>query len=311
MNVHHLELFYYVAKHGGISAAVRHIPYGIQQPAVSGQIAALESNIGVRLFERSPFRLTAAGRKLYSQIESFFSGLDGLEGQLREADRPELRLGASELVLRLHISTVTQRLRARHPKLLLSLTPGYQIQFETWLRDGVIDLAIVPIEAKTKGRQSQLRLARVPLVLLVPKSSSHRSVADLWKQKKIREPLVALPPASSVTRSFLRDLRAKGVVWNQTVEVSSMEMVTSYVANGEGYGINLAIPEAIEHPEVRALPLEGFAPMDIGLRWTCELTPLVRDAIGEFQRYTRETWPDWVLDDVLPEPKKPGRRKRA
>ena len=30
MNVHHLELFYYVAKRGGISG----IPYGIQQPAV-------------------------------------------------------------------------------------------------------------------------------------------------------------------------------------------------------------------------------------------------------------------------------------
>jgi DNA-binding transcriptional LysR family regulator len=141
-------------------------------------------------------------------------------------------------------------------------------------------------------------------VLLVPKESPHRTTADLWRQKKIREPLVALPPASSVTRSFLRDLRAKGVVWNQTVEVSSMEMVTSYVANGEGYGINLAIPEAIGHPEVRALPLEGFAPMDIGLRWTCELTPLVRDAIGEFQRYTRETWPDWAIDDPLPPAKK-------
>jgi len=39
MNIHHLELFYYVAKHGGIAAAVRKMPYGIQQPAVSGQIA--------------------------------------------------------------------------------------------------------------------------------------------------------------------------------------------------------------------------------------------------------------------------------
>ena len=45
MNVHHLELFYYVAKHGGISAAVRHIPYGIQQPAVSGQMGALEADL--------------------------------------------------------------------------------------------------------------------------------------------------------------------------------------------------------------------------------------------------------------------------
>src|SRR5215831_13159259 len=42
MNVHHLELFYYVAKHGGIMPAVRNIPYGIQQPAVSAQVAQLE-----------------------------------------------------------------------------------------------------------------------------------------------------------------------------------------------------------------------------------------------------------------------------
>ena len=47
MNVHHLELFYYVAKHEGITAAVRKMPYGIQQPAVSGQILQLERDLGV------------------------------------------------------------------------------------------------------------------------------------------------------------------------------------------------------------------------------------------------------------------------
>jgi len=62
MNVHHLELFYYVAKHGGISEAVRNIPYGIQQPAVSGQIIQLEEYLGVTLFQRRPFVLTAAAR---------------------------------------------------------------------------------------------------------------------------------------------------------------------------------------------------------------------------------------------------------
>ena len=302
MNVHHLELFYYVAKHRGISAAVRHIPYGIQQPAVSGQMSALESNLGVRLFQRSPFRLTAPGRRLFAQIEPFFAGLDGLEAQLRDADRPELRLGASELVLRLHIPTVTQRLRSRYPKLLLSLTPGYQVQFETWLREGVIDLAIVPLETKTQGRQSQLRLVRVPLVLLVPKKSPVRRAADLWTQRQPSAPLVALPPDSSVTRSFCRDLRRLGVKWPQAREATSMEMVTSHVAAGEGYGVNLAVAEAIADPAVRALPLEGFAPMEIGLRWTGEMS---------LQRYARETWPEWATDDVLTEPKKPGRRKQA
>lgn len=63
MNVHHLELFYYVAKHGGIMPAVRNIPYGIQQPAVSAQVAQLEEFLGVTLFQRRPFALTPAGEK--------------------------------------------------------------------------------------------------------------------------------------------------------------------------------------------------------------------------------------------------------
>ena len=51
MNLHHVELFYHVAKHGGISRAVRHMPYGIQQPAVSSQILLLEQDLGVKLFD--------------------------------------------------------------------------------------------------------------------------------------------------------------------------------------------------------------------------------------------------------------------
>ena len=56
-DVHHLELFYYVAKHQGITAAVRKMPYGIQQPAVSGQLLQLEKHLGVKLFHRRPFSL--------------------------------------------------------------------------------------------------------------------------------------------------------------------------------------------------------------------------------------------------------------
>ena len=58
MNIHHLELFYYVARFGGITEAVRNMPYGIQQPAISGQIAQLEEHLGVTLFHRRPFALT-------------------------------------------------------------------------------------------------------------------------------------------------------------------------------------------------------------------------------------------------------------
>ena len=83
MNIHHLELFYYVARHGGITEAVRNIPYGIQQPAVSGQVAQLEEYLGVTLFQRRPFAVTPAGRKLYQFIEPFFAHLDRVAGELQ------------------------------------------------------------------------------------------------------------------------------------------------------------------------------------------------------------------------------------
>src|SRR5206468_4099959 len=45
MNIHHLEVFYYVGRHGGITEAVRNIPYGIQQGGKARQIRIGASTI--------------------------------------------------------------------------------------------------------------------------------------------------------------------------------------------------------------------------------------------------------------------------
>src|SRR2546430_2914550 len=103
MNIHHLELFYYVARHGGITEAVRNIPYGIQQPAVSGQVAQLEEDLGTTLFQRRPFALTAEGEKLYKFIAPFFSNLNSITLELQNGKTQRIRVGASTTVLRDHL----------------------------------------------------------------------------------------------------------------------------------------------------------------------------------------------------------------
>ena len=120
MNIHHLELYYYVAKSGGISEAVRRIPYGIQQPAVSAQILQLEDSLGVTLFQRRPFCLTPAGERLYRYIQPFFENLDSIAGELR-GTAGSIRLGAPEAVLRNHMPEVLRRLKGRFPKIKVHL----------------------------------------------------------------------------------------------------------------------------------------------------------------------------------------------
>jgi len=58
MNVHHLELFFPRGKIRRISSAVRYILYGIQQPAISGQILQFEDFLEQKLFQCRPFALT-------------------------------------------------------------------------------------------------------------------------------------------------------------------------------------------------------------------------------------------------------------
>ena len=186
MNVHHLELFYYVAKHGGISAAVRHIPYGIQQPAVSGQMRQLEEETGVKLFERTPFRLTPAGEQLFAHIRPFFENLDSLAEELRAESQPELRIGGAEIVLRDHVPAVMRQVRARHPQVRLRLHTGYEAQLQDWLSNGTIDLAITSTSARPPAKLRQLPIVRIPLVLLVHRTAPWKSAAEILARKKSR-----------------------------------------------------------------------------------------------------------------------------
>ena len=172
MNVHHLELFYYVARHGGTMPAVRNIPYGIQQPAVSSQIAQLEEFLGVTLFHRRPFALTPAGEKLFEFIRPFFSNLEKVAGELQGGQARHIRIGASTIVLREHLPELFRDVRKKFPGLKLSLREGYPAQFEEWLRKDEIDLAVTLIEKKTAPGIHSLALLELPLILLVEKAAA-------------------------------------------------------------------------------------------------------------------------------------------
>ena len=293
MNVHHLVLFYYVAGHGGISAAVRKIPYGIQQPAVSAQMGKLEQDAGVKLFERSPFRLTPAGARLFAHVQPFFGELDRVAAELRRTALPELRIGGAELVLRDHLPAVMRGLRADFPKLRFSLrTTGFQSEVETWLRAGHIDVAFTPLPSRVPAGLRMAPFARFPLVLQVHRKSALKTAEELWARKKISEPLICLPENSEIVRSFFRVLKRRGISWPQLVETTSLDLVTRYVANGDGIGLNVQANPTAKTKDVRLLPLEGFAPITMGALWCGEATALEKAAIDGVRRYAQEEWPE-------------------
>jgi DNA-binding transcriptional LysR family regulator len=283
MNIHHLELFYYVARHGGIMEAVRNIPYGIQQPAVSGQIAQLEESLGVKLFQRRPFSLTTAGKKLFDYIQPFFASLDTLESELQGGVARHIRIGASVIVLRDHLPELLQNLRKKFPNLKVGLREGHQPELESLLLNEEIDLAVSLVEKKSAPGIHSLPLIELPLVLLVEKKSQFTDAGQLWSLDKITEPLICLPETEAVCKNFQQGLAKTGVDWFPGIEVSSLDLIETYVASGLGIGLSVAIPNSSFSPKIRAIPLPGFAPIVIGALWRGKTTPLLQALLDELK----------------------------
>jgi len=174
MNVHHLELFYYVAKFEGITAAGRKMPYGIQQPALSGQLLQFEKDLGVKLFHRRPFSLTPEGEKLYDFAYPFFSRVAEVEEALMSGEQKHLRIAASASVMRNHLPEVLEKLRDQEEDtdggLRISLKEiESQAEIMKAVENQEADLAVMFLSGKLSRGLKSIKLLELEQTLLVPR----------------------------------------------------------------------------------------------------------------------------------------------
>ncbi|MEM9399328.1 MAG: LysR family transcriptional regulator [Verrucomicrobiota bacterium] len=277
MNLHHLELFYFVAKYEGIVKACREIPYGVQQPAVSSQLIQLEEELGLRLFERKPFSLTTPGEYLYGFVAPFFNGLADVEAEIKGSMSQEIRLAGSSELLRDYAPNIIRKLRKKFPGMKLKLTAASQSQAEQLILSGEADLAVTVLETTLPPGVKHKKLIELPLILLLPRENYKgiKSVRELMKGSDEALPsLIALRDRELLTRLFqghLKKLKLKQ--WLVDIEVNSLDLVAAYVAQGMGVGISADIPSNIVSPQIKTLPLQGFPKLPVGAFWRGKLRP--------------------------------------
>lgn len=276
-NLHHLELFYYVAKYGGITPAVRKMPYGIQQPAVSGQMLQLEKELGVKLFNRRPFALTHAGNQLSEFLNPFFSELPNIAEQLMGEESYHLRLAASGTVLSNHLPEVLDKLKKQYPNLKLSMTELIASESaENLLATQEIDIAITTLNSSLPGSVKKIELLKVPLVLVVPENSEYKTFSKLQSgdDQEITEPLISLSSEHTINVIFQNELKNRGINWDTHVEVTSLELISNYTNRGYGVGLTLDAP-GIKLPKgLRKINLRGFPQLRMGILYQGKLKPI-------------------------------------
>ena len=284
MNIHHLELFYHVARCRGVSAAARQMPYGIQQPAISAQILQLEDSLGKTLFHRRPFELTSEGETLFAFIEPFFVKLPAIAERLRGGADTSLRISCPEIVQRDHLPALLGAVRAREPGFHFSLGSGRIEDIERDLRAGKTDVGLATSIGPKNDDIRHQELLRMPLVLLVRANDGPATAAEILDQDRIDLPLITLPRGEPAVIAFQQELQRRKIEWFPQLELASLDLVARFVAEGYGAGLVLDIPGALRPPGLRALALPDFPVIRFYALTMGKRTPMVDLFIREAER---------------------------
>jgi DNA-binding transcriptional LysR family regulator len=178
MDTELLEIFREVARQGSISGAARRLAY--TQSAVSRQVAALEADFGVRLFDRRArgVQLTEHGRCLVEHADSVLARVELARRDLDALDRLEggrLRIGAFTTATAVLLPRTMATFASERPDVSLSLVEGITQQLLVLLESGDADLAVISaFPRQTLDREHFRYLPLLEDEMLVALPFSHR-----------------------------------------------------------------------------------------------------------------------------------------
>ncbi|MGI9463942.1 MAG: LysR family transcriptional regulator [Aestuariivirgaceae bacterium] len=146
MNMKHIESFVWIARLGSFSAAARRL--NTTQPAISMRIAELEKSLGVVLFDRRSraLRMTPEGREFADYAQRIADLAEEAAGRLSDRSQftGRLKLGVTESVALTWLSGLVVRLNEEFPAMLIDLDINLTQVVWRKLRNGELDLAILP-----------------------------------------------------------------------------------------------------------------------------------------------------------------------
>ncbi|MCI3278865.1 LysR family transcriptional regulator [Streptomyces cylindrosporus] len=235
------------------------------QSSVTGQIRALESSLGVELFDRlgSRIRLTEAGERLLPYARRIIELTEEARAAATGTEEPagSLVVGTMESLTSYRLPPLLEFFHHRYPKVRLSLRTTIGDETRQALRQGTYDLGFL-MEAETEhpGLESTV-LAVEPLALVAaPRhalAGREFGTADL-----VRQALLATEPGCAYRDLFEQELKSTGEAVD-FMEFGTIEATKRAAAAGLGVSLLPEITVAAELKDGSLVRLEWQPPFTL------------------------------------------------
>jgi DNA-binding transcriptional LysR family regulator len=312
MDLRHLRAFAAIVDAGGFARAATRLH--LSQPALSRQIHALESELGVQLFDRIGRRiqLTAEGEDLLRRARELLTAADSLGERARALKGGKggvLRVGATPQAMETLLAGFLPRYRRGHPGVDVHLVEDGGVRLATRLEQGEVHLALT---ASTEAKFRWRLLAPLYVLAVVPASSRLGRRATLEIVELADVPLL-LTRRDFASRTWF-DAACQTAHLRPHVLLESGSPSTLVALAQVGYGIAI-VPSNVRIPRdgLRVVPLvQRGAPIGrwLSLAWDPRrfLAPYAKDFVEELVAYTRRARakPSFTRRaPPLPRPKEP------
>jgi len=271
MELRHLRYFVAVAEALNFSKAAAKLR--VAQPALSRQVRALEDEIGVDLFKRSPrgVTLTAEGKLFLEEARKLMTNAEESVNKVRALARGEFG--------ELHIGYAPSPTMEILPPALAAFqknTPGVKLvlhdlssgEIAVALREGTLDLGIMirPTEENAVGLEFE-PLKSYPFCALVPARHPLARLRQVPLERLADEPLVSLRKTeySEYHRLLLSIFSTLGCKPRIVAECDSGSSLITEVQSGRGIALQASVYRHIigKRVELRPLTPKNLPTMDI------------------------------------------------
>lgn len=232
MTLRDLRIFVQVAK--TLSMTESAVALGCAQPTVSQVIATMESEYGVRLFERLSRRLflTDDGHYLLSYAQSILSLYDEVDANLGSYALPVvLRMGSTITVGSSIMGSLVSRFEKEHPRISVEVYVDNTQTIEALLAENQLDLALVEGQVT---HPSLVAEALLPDSLVLVASPDFPLAKEVALTDLEGLPFILREKGSGTRSMFVNLLEERGIAIREKWICHSSDAILSAVRSGQG-----------------------------------------------------------------------------